>query len=164
MRVEVQIEEVQERMAEVLKSYSRMHYPSDDMLNALDNEETPTTDAQVQGTPEALTMMMRSMAKLNGSSSVTSLTSMSTASPRSSPRASQSDLFTMGAVFDSFENGIAMNTGTKSVENLTAMEDVGNRIMRTSNNNVALDVMRRFILAVERFLDVDGDGTHLLVC
>ena len=68
--------------------------------------------------------------------------------------------------YETFENGIAMNTGSKSGDNLAAMAELDDRmnVLRTQNENVALEVMRRLLLAVERFLDIDGDGTHFLVC
>ncbi len=153
-------------MAKVLDSFSRMNFPSEDMLsNMADDEQTRTTSPiRLEAeSPEAVKMLMRSMAKLNGSSSVTSLSTMGS-SPRGSPRASQNDLLTMG--YETFENGIAMNTGSKSGDNLVAMAELDNRmnVLRIQNENVALEVMRRLLLAVERFLDVDGDGTHFLVC
>ena len=152
-------------MAKVLDSYSRMNFPSEDMLSSMvDDEQTRTTSPiRLEAeSPVAVTMLMRSMAKLNGSSSVTSLSTMGS-SPRS-PRASQDDLLTMG--YETFENGIAMNTGSKSGDNLVAMAELDDRmnVLRTQNENVALEAMRRLLMAVERFLDIDGDGTHFLVC
>ena len=141
-----------------------MHYPSDDMLNALDDTASLSTPSQVEDPPAALTMFMQSMAKLNGSSSMTSLSSMSTGSPRGSPRASKADLFTMGAVFDTYENSIAMNTALKSSDNLSDMKNIDNKLLGDRYDNIGIDMVRKFLLAVERFLDVDGDGTHFLVC
>ena len=152
-------------MAKVLDSYSRMNFPSEDMLSSMVDDETRMTSPNrlEAESPVAVTMLMRSMAKLNGSSSVTSLSTMGS-SPRGSPRASQNDLLTMG--YETFENGIAMNTGSKSGDNLAAMAELDDRmnVLRTQNENVALEAMRRLLLAVERFLDIDGDGTNFLVC
>ena len=149
-----------------MESYSKMHYPSNDMLSDLSEENIPNADVAAVEPGNPVSMVMRSMAKLNGSSSVTSLDSMMS-SPRGSPRASQDNLFNMkDALFGSFEDKIAMNTGSKSVVDLAAMTELDNKMMHTENENLAIEAVRRFILAVERFLDFDGEGndSSFLIC